>query len=293
MLQDPKARAKVAEFHAAVRAAWATPRAGPRPRTTRRCSRRSRRAMVADAVDGGGDASSTTSPSTSKGTFQDLMTKPVAFVNKDLAPIYGLTARATAPTLHDGRTWMPTQRAGVFTHAGFLASYSSYNRTSPILRGAFLEKQVLCTHDRRAAAGRGRARRCRRHRGTDTNREQVDRADRRGAACAGCHAPVVNPAGFALEAYDSIGALADDGEGHRRRHRQHGRRRHRRQDRARDRPGRPDDEDRRLARGAELLRAAAGARSRTSATLTNQDVCTVQMLAGQDEHQPATTSSTC
>ena len=35
--------------------------------------------------------------------------------------------------------------------------------------------------------------------------------------------------------------VADDGEGHRRRHRQHGRRRHRRQDRSRDRPGRPDD----------------------------------------------------
>src|ERR1041385_4431958 len=76
-----------------------------------------------------------------KGTFQDLITKPVAFVDKDLAPIYGLTSTSTTLQMVN---LDPTQRAGVFTHAGFLGSYSSYNRTSPILRGAFLEKQVLC-----------------------------------------------------------------------------------------------------------------------------------------------------
>ena len=77
-----------------------------------------------------------------KGTFQDLITKPVAFVDKDLAPIYGLTSTSTTLQMVNLDA---TQRAGVFTHAGFLASYSSYNRTSPILRGAFLEKQVLCS----------------------------------------------------------------------------------------------------------------------------------------------------
>ena len=149
-----------------------------------------------------------------------------------------------------------TQRAGVFTHAGFLASYSSYNRTSPILRGAFLEKQVLCSADRGAAAGRGR------HAAADatgTHQPRAGRrADRRATACAGCHAPVVNPAGFALEAYDSIGtwqttekgtgaaidSTADVAIGAKTVH-----------------VTGPVDlmtQDRGLARGAELLRAAAG-----------------------------------
>ena len=46
------------------------------------------------------------------GTFQDLITKPVAFVNKDLAPIYGLDASKFGAdlTLTDLDT---SQRAGL------------------------------------------------------------------------------------------------------------------------------------------------------------------------------------
>ena len=97
----------------------------------------------------------------------------------------------------------PAQRAGVFTHAGFLASYSSYNRTSPILRGAFIEKQVLCRQIGAPPAGAAK------HAAAGHRQHQPrDGRPRRpsGGACAGCHAPVVNPPGFALEAYDSIGA---------------------------------------------------------------------------------------
>ena len=40
----------------------------------------------------------------------------------------------------------------------------------------------------------------------NTNRKQVAaQTEVMGTACAGCHAPVVNPPGYALEAYDSIG----------------------------------------------------------------------------------------
>src|SRR5206468_7748349 len=64
------------------------------------------------------------------GTFQDLITKPVAFVNKDLAPIYGLSAASYGTDLTMAHL-DSTKRAGLLTHAGFLASYSSYNRTPP------------------------------------------------------------------------------------------------------------------------------------------------------------------
>ena len=140
--------------------------------------------------------------SSGAGTFQDLILKPVAFVNKDLAPIYGLDASkfTTTPALTNLDA---TQRAGIFTHAGWLASYSSYERTSPILRGAFLEKQVLCREI--DAPPPGAATTPLPTTGS-TNRERVA-AQTGGEACASCHQDVVNPAGFAMEGFDSIGML--------------------------------------------------------------------------------------
>lgn len=137
------------------------------------------------------------------GTFQDLVTKPVAFVNKALAPLYGLDPSKFGTDLV--KTDLDnTQRAGAFTHAGFLASYSSFNRTSPILRGAFLQKQILCT-----PMGSPPAEALNTPVPNDaslvTNRQKVD-AQTAGAACVGCHHGVINATGFALESYDGIGA---------------------------------------------------------------------------------------
>jgi hypothetical protein len=201
MLMDPKARTKVADFHAhyalmgdATR--WSEAAHDPTmfpaftPAMVPELSDEAARFFDYVTFDLGG-------------TFQDLITKPVAFVNKDLAPIYGLSASSftATPTLTnlDAAT-----RAGVFTHAGFLASYSSYNRTSPILRGAFLEKQVLCR-----TIGSPPPDAANTPVPTDaalvTNRQRVAQQTS-PAACMGCHSTVVNPPGFALEAFDSIGA---------------------------------------------------------------------------------------
>jgi hypothetical protein len=138
-----------------------------------------------------------------RGTFQDLITKPVGFVNKDLAPIYGLDASKFGADLVKVDL-DPMQRAGVFTQAGFLTAYSSFDRTSPILRGAFLEKDVLC-----ATVGSPPAEALNVPLPTDpnlvTNRQKVD-AQTAAPACVGCHHTLINPAGFAMEAYDAIGA---------------------------------------------------------------------------------------
>jgi hypothetical protein len=139
------------------------------------------------------------------GTFQDLLTLPVAFVNADIAPLYGLDATAFGPELT--RVDLdPATRSGVFTRAGFLASHSSFNRTSPILRGAFLQKEVLCTAigtpppDAEGTALPTE--------GLTTNRERVD-AQTSAPACATCHHNYINPTGFAMETYDAIGAYQD------------------------------------------------------------------------------------
>jgi hypothetical protein len=135
------------------------------------------------------------------GTFQDLILSPVAFVNAELAPVYGLDATQYGSDFQQV-SLDPSTRAGVFTRAGFLASHSVYDRTSPILRGAFLQKEVLCTS---IPAPPPDAESTPLPTEGTTVRERVS-AQTSPTECAGCHHTYINPTGFALEAYDAIGA---------------------------------------------------------------------------------------
>jgi hypothetical protein len=142
------------------------------------------------------------------GTFQDLMTSKEAFVNATTAPFYGLDPAGFGPDLQ--QTELDASRPGIFTRLGFLISHSRYDATSPILRGAFLQKEVLCTQippPPQGAAGTPLP-----TDGLTTNRERVD-AQTAGADCATCHHTVVNPTGFALESFDSIGRVQDTDNG--------------------------------------------------------------------------------
>lgn len=139
------------------------------------------------------------------GTFQDLLTSPVGFVNAALAPLYGLDRAEYGNDLQ--RVDLdPATRSGVFTRLGFLASHSLYDRSSPILRGAFIQKDILCTPIGAPppdAEGTPLP-----TEGLDTNRERVD-AQTSAAACKGCHHGYINPAGFALESYDAVGSYRE------------------------------------------------------------------------------------
>jgi hypothetical protein len=203
LLKDPRARTKVADFHATYALMGQASRwsAAAHDATLFPAFKPSMVPALADEAARFFDYI-TFDYNSGAGTFQDLILKPVAFVSKDLAPIYGLDATkfTATPAL---TTLDATQRAGVFTQAGWLASYSSYDRTSPILRGAFIEKQVLCREI--PAPPPGAANMPLPTTGS-TNRERVS-AQTSNEACAGCHAEVVNPAGFAMEGFDSIGML--------------------------------------------------------------------------------------
>jgi hypothetical protein len=273
MLQDPKARAKVSDFHqhyALMGDATRWSEAAHDPTLYPAFNQALVPLLTQEATSffdyvtfdlGGG--------------FQDLITKPAAFVNKDLAPIYGLDASrfGTSLQLTD---LDPTQRAGVFTHVGFLASFSSFDRTSPILRGAFLEKQILC---RQIGAPPPGASSTPLPTTGNTNRERVT-AQTSGGVCATCHPAIVNPPGFALEAYDAIGAVQTVEKA----------------------SGAPIDSTADVAIGdktvhvsgpTDLMTAIAGSPEAQSCyaqrlvtysyqrDLTSQDVCTVQMLAAK------------
>ncbi len=138
------------------------------------------------------------------GTYADLMTSRTSYVDATLAEIYGLpgdfddTPRAVELD--------PTTRSGFLTHPGFLAANAHLVETSPVHRGVFVQRQVLCAEIPDPPPG------------VDlelpppddsirTTRQRVEHHTSPGQ-CAPCH-EAINAAGFAFEGYDAVGALRD------------------------------------------------------------------------------------
>ena len=135
-----------------------------------------------------------------EGSFQDLFGSPMTWVNGQLAPIYGLDAG-------DGG-WRsveldPSERPGLLTRAGFNGTHGRFGRGSLIFRGAFVLTKLLCRELGAPPAGAD-ATPLPNDAELLTTRDRVE-AMTAGPACAGCHTTLINPAGFALEAFDGIG----------------------------------------------------------------------------------------
>jgi len=143
------------------------------------------------------------------GTYADLMTSNVSYANSDLAVVYGLSGDFTGELVEVELD--SSERAGLLTQAGFLASHAFSNATSPIQRGVFVQRKLLCAAipdppgdvdttlpppDNSAV----------------TTRERVT-AHTSAPACSGCH-DSINAPGFALEGYDAVGRVrsTDNGE---------------------------------------------------------------------------------
>lgn len=135
------------------------------------------------------------------GSFKDLFLSNVGYVNNETAPIYGLDPAAYTADLT--RVELdPTTRPGFLTRLAFLSSYSHYDSSSPILRGAFITVNIIGLNPgapdpnfflQEAPPGT-----------YYTERQYVDALTSQ-AACAGCHLPFINPPGYVLENFDSIG----------------------------------------------------------------------------------------
>ena len=143
----------------------------------------------------------------------DLLVADYTFVNERLARHYGIPgvygSRFRRLTLPDRR-----QRGGLLAHGALLATTSYPDRTSPVLRGKFILNNILGLPTPPPPVG------------VDTNladpkagtvppsiRERLAE-HRTNPSCASCHA-VIDPLGFALENYDSIGAWrTEDESGH-------------------------------------------------------------------------------
>jgi Protein of unknown function (DUF1592)/Protein of unknown function (DUF1588)/Protein of unknown function (DUF1585)/Protein of unknown function (DUF1595) len=144
------------------------------------------------------------------GSFDALFNATRAYVNGPLAALYGVAG----PARDEEWAWVelnPRERAGMLTRAGFLAVHANQTATSPIRRGVYTLKEVLCfplpsppanvdntpieVTDRDVADG------------IRTVRQAT--LDRTGSAsCAACHT-AINELGFAFEHYDAVGRWQD------------------------------------------------------------------------------------
>jgi Protein of unknown function (DUF1592)/Protein of unknown function (DUF1588)/Protein of unknown function (DUF1595) len=130
------------------------------------------------------------------GTLNTLYTAPYAFVNHDLAAIYGVTGPATgfAKVNLD-----PTQRGGIFTQVSFLAGIEDTIADNPVYRGLAIYTKALCgTIGGPPANVPGVT-----FKPGGTTRQAYD-AHGSSACAIGCHG-IFDPPGFAFENYDGIG----------------------------------------------------------------------------------------
>jgi len=133
--------------------------------------------------------------------FASLMTAPFTFVNSTTAPLYGVSGSfGSALTRVD---LDPTKRAGLFTQLGFLATHAYSNQSSPIHRGAYVQRSVLCTTIPDPPPNVPELPPLM---ATQTTRQQVD-MHTAPDGCATCHHQYINPVGFGFENYDAAGVF--------------------------------------------------------------------------------------
>jgi hypothetical protein len=144
------------------------------------------------------------------GSLDALFNATRAYVNGPLSALYGVPG----PAGDDEWSWVdlnPAERAGMLTRAGFLAVHANQTATSPIRRGVYMLKEVLCFELPSPPAnvdntpievtdGDGA--------GGITTVRQATLNRTGGPACSGCHT-AINELGFAFEHYDAVGRWQD------------------------------------------------------------------------------------
>jgi hypothetical protein len=154
-----------------------------------------------DALPGSFSAFLASVYSTGDGTLNTLFTGNYAYVNTDMATMYGVAAPsgATATTLAMVSLPAAQRSGGLFTQIPFLAQFASGVVDNPIFRGLSIYTKVLCGSASPPNVNVP---------GVNFVAQQTTRASyelHASAACAqGCH-NLFDPPGFAFENYDGIG----------------------------------------------------------------------------------------
>jgi hypothetical protein len=136
-----------------------------------------------------------------EGNFMDVFRAGYAFVNADLAALYGLPAPANE---FDKVRFPPdSPRAGVLGEAAFLAMTSKPGETSPTVRGLFIRDHFLCQQVPDPPPGVNSTLPPVTVDKPRTNRQRLQEHVSNRVR-AGCHV-MMDPIGFGLEKFDAIG----------------------------------------------------------------------------------------
>ncbi|HSN98306.1 MAG TPA: DUF1592 domain-containing protein, partial [Candidatus Nanopelagicales bacterium] len=139
------------------------------------------------------------------GKYEELLTADYTFASSALADMYGLSGLGAEMSQVDS----PAERqAGLLGHASVLASYAYPDQSSPIRRGLFVRRNLLCQSfpDPPADAATIPV--------IDPNATTRDRFAQHTAdpSCFSCH-QYIDDVGFGFERFDAIGRFRDTENG--------------------------------------------------------------------------------
>lgn len=132
----------------------------------------------------------------------ELLTGGYTFLNQRLAEHYGIP-NVLGTSFRRVELPEDSPRRGLLGQASILTITSHPNRTSPVLRGKFLLKNLLGTPPADPPPNVPALSETKTKAREETMRARMA-AHRANPTCAGCH-NVIDPAGFALESFDAIG----------------------------------------------------------------------------------------
>jgi hypothetical protein len=133
--------------------------------------------------------------------LRSLFTSTEAFVDENLAPIYGVSGSFGSEFERVDLSGLP--RKGFLTQVGFLALFAGENQPDPIHRGVFINQNILCV-DISPPPGIMLPP-IPENQPNQTNRQAIEAINGEGTCGQACHATIINPAGFAFENYDPLG----------------------------------------------------------------------------------------
>jgi len=140
--------------------------------------------------------------------LKSILTSTEAFVDANLAPIYGVQGTFGSELERVDLSGLP--RKGLLTQVGFLALFAGEHQPDPIHRGVFINQQILCVDI--SPPPNIILPPIPVNQPNQTNRQAIEALNGRGTCGQGCHATIINPAGFAFEHYDPLGRYrATDG----------------------------------------------------------------------------------
>ncbi len=135
-------------------------------------------------------------------TLEDFLRGDFTFVNPVLASFYGMEDLEQEGYVR-ARVF-DSRRRGILGKAGVLAVTSYPERTSPVLRGAWILDELLGAPPPPPPPGASELDLAAlERRGAEGRRERLE-LHREATACAGCHGQI-DPLGFALEGFDHLG----------------------------------------------------------------------------------------